>query len=83
MFKLDPLAMFGMPGPFELLFIGLVVCIPVAVAVSLIVATSMKRRPGAGMPGSGSLVPCPDCHHAVSSRAETCPHCGAPLKPMA
>ena len=79
MFHLGLLAFFGMPGFFELLIIGVVVCIPLAVAAAILLATSRRNR----LPGSSTLVPCPDCNHAVSIRAQTCPHCGAPLKPLA
>ena len=79
MFNLGLLAMVGMPGIFELLIIGVVVIVPIVVAVSIVVATSRRNR----LPGSSTLAPCPDCNHAVSIRAQTCPHCGAPLKPLA
>ena len=26
-----------------------------------------------------SLFPCPNCHHRISTKAETCPHCGRPV----
>jgi uncharacterized protein YlaI len=26
-----------------------------------------------------SLFPCPNCHHPISTKAETCPHCGRPV----
>ena len=29
---------------------------------------------------ANSLVPCPDCGHAVSRSAETCPSCARPLR---
>ena len=29
---------------------------------------------------STALVPCPDCGHAVSKRAEACPSCACPLR---
>ena len=32
---------------------------------------------------ANSLVPCPDCGHAVSPSAETCPSCARPLRKAA
>ncbi len=29
-----------------------------------------------------NLKPCPDCGHAISQRAATCPQCGAPVSPL-
>ena len=79
MFNLGLLPMLGMPGIFELLVIGVVVIVPIVVAVSVVFATSRRNR----LPEANALAPCPDCNHAVSIRAQTCPHCGAPLKPLA
>lgn len=31
-------------------------------------------------PQSQNLMKCPDCNREISRRAESCPHCGAPLK---
>ena len=53
--------------------------VPVVVVAVFISAISKKNRP----PVSNKLAPCPDCFQSVSLRAQTCTHCGAPLKPSA
>jgi hypothetical protein len=73
--------MIGMPGLFELLIIAVLVIPAVVAAVALFVVSRSKRNQPYHDPGN--LVPCPDCQGGVSMRAQTCPHCGAPLKPSA
>jgi hypothetical protein len=67
----------GVPGFFELLIIA-VMLVPILIALVALVAVSNKKR---HPPRTGNLTPCPDCEQLVSIRAQTCPHCGAPLKP--
>ena len=68
---------FGFPGYLELLIIGIVVLVPVITAIVLLAVVAGRRRAAQGNP---NLTPCSDCGHAVSVRAECCPHCGGPLK---
>ena len=77
MVSIGAVGMFGMPGIFELLIIGVMLGVPILVAVVAMTASNKRKQ----SLDSGNLVPCPDCHHGVSTRAQTCPHCGAPLKP--
>lgn len=70
----------GMPGHFELLIIAVVFGIPIVAAVIVIFLVTNKKRQA---PAANNLTPCPDCNGAVSVRAQTCPQCGAPLKPLA
>ena len=67
-----------MPGFLELLILAFVLGVPVVGLVVLLVILSVKKNQG---PATGNLTSCADCGRAVSMRAETCPHCGAPLKP--
>lgn len=71
-------AFIGMPGHFELLIIAVLIIPAVIAAVVFFVVLR-----GSKGPSSHNLVACPDCHQGVSMRAQQCPHCGAPLKPMA
>ena len=73
--------MVGMPGHLELLIIAFLL-IPVVIAVVVLVVV-LRGRKNQQYYDPGNLVPCPDCQHGVSMRAQTCPHCGAPLKPSA
>ena len=73
-------AAFGMPGPFELLILAMIVGVPIVVVVAVLAISTSKKT---GPPMAGNLTPCPDCGNAVSIRAQTCPHCGALLKPTA
>ena len=60
------------------LFFG--TCLAAGAALAMFIAAANKKnRP----PTSPNLAPCPDCYQPVSVRAQTCPHCGAPLKPSA
>jgi hypothetical protein len=70
------LGQFGLPGVFELLIVAGFVLIPVVLIISLVRRKNLTYT-------SGKLAPCPDCYQPVSRRAQTCPHCGAPLKPSA
>lgn len=69
--------MFGI-GWLELLIFVALLGGGVVVVVTLVLSASKRNLP---MPDN--LTPCPDCQHSVSIRAQTCPHCGAPLKPSA
>jgi hypothetical protein len=72
---------FGLPGPLETIIIGLmclvVFVIPVVVVLIVIFAASRRKQAVATTP---SLSPCSDCNRPISIHAESCPHCGAPLK---
>jgi hypothetical protein len=68
---------FGMPGIFELLIIGCVLAIPVAVVLIVLLS---QRRTFTHDPHNPNLRPCPDCGRQISIRANTCPHCGGPVK---
>lgn len=67
------LAFLGFPGPVELMIIGVMLLVPVAIVVALI----RSRKPLGNNP---NLRPCPDCGRFVSLRATTCPQCGCPLQ---
>ncbi len=70
----------GIPSVLEFLILAMVVGVVAVIAVAAVVSsTGRKNRPVEG----GKLAPCPDCHGAISQRAQTCPHCGAPVKPTA
>ena len=66
-----------LPGPIELIIIGVIVLVPVAIVVALVVALKLSRKPSGSNP---NLKPCPDCGRFVSLRATTCPQCGCPLE---
>ena len=69
-------------GLRELLVVGVICGVFSAVMIALVmivVASARKNRTYA----STKLTPCPDCNQAVSTRAQTCPRCGAPLKSSA
>ncbi|MFV1968363.1 MAG: hypothetical protein ACC628_23300 [Pirellulaceae bacterium] len=72
---------FGVPGPLEVLIVGLlfivVLVVPIAVLVTLLVANRRNRNAQTENP---NLQPCPDCDRYISVRAASCPHCGAPNK---
>ena len=68
---------FFVPGPFELIIIGVVVLVPIAVVAALVVALKPTHKPSGD---DSSLQPCPDCGRFVSLRATTCPQCGCPLQ---
>lgn len=67
---------FGMPGLIELIIIGIVVAVPVAIVISLVVIQRGRKTSRT----NPKLTPCPDCGRFVSLRAETCPQCGCPLQ---
>jgi hypothetical protein len=67
------LAFLGFPGPVELMIIGVMLLVPVAIVVAL----TRSRKPLGNNP---NLRPCPDCGRFVSLRATTCPQCGCPLQ---
>ena len=72
------LAMFGMPGHFELMILGTVVLLPLALLVTaILVALKIHGK----TPRSGNLFPCPDCDWMVSRSARACPGCGRPMSP--
>jgi hypothetical protein len=68
------LAFYGMPGPIELLILLFMCGVPVIAALLLVYFLAIRPQRG-----KGELIPCPDCGHEVSPRAESCPNCGAPL----
>ena len=72
---------FFVPGAAEVIIIGLVLAVFVAIiagAVALFHAVSAKS---ASRPSSSNLMPCPDCEHLVSIHASNCPQCGCPVSP--
>jgi len=69
---------FGMPGIIELLILALLVLVPLVVV--LIVLGLSKRANDGEYPMNPNLAPCPDCGQQVSIHADTCPHCGRPLR---
>ena len=69
-----------MPGPMELLIIGIIaiiVLVPVAVVVVLIVWLTRHNKSSGTNP---TMKPCPNCNRFVSLHAATCPQCRAPLQ---
>ncbi|TWU33236.1 hypothetical protein [Novipirellula artificiosorum] len=68
---------FGAPGLMELIIIGVILLIPVAIVVALVVVLTRSRKASGNNP---NLKPCPDCGRFVSLRATTCPQCGCPLQ---
>ena len=72
--------MIGLPGLPELLIIGLMLLVPVAIVIAVPFAVSVSRR--SQPPVNPNLRPCPDCGRLVSLRAVSCPHCGRPLDPL-
>ncbi len=73
-------AFIGFPGIFEMLIVGVLIGVPMLVAIVVLFTTLGRRNQVISNP---NLKPCPDCHNAVSLRAQCCPHCGCPLKPEA
>jgi len=67
---------FFVPGPLELLIIGVICVIPTVMAAVVAVVLLSKQRQA---PTVQNLQPCPDCSHPVSPKAERCPKCGRPL----
>jgi hypothetical protein len=72
------MAGFGI-GIFELIIIGVIVLIPLAIVIGVLLASlaAGKRT----RPMNPNLIPCPDCGRLVSLRAKACPQCGCPLTP--
>ena len=68
-----------MPGPLELIIVGLMCLGALGGIVLLVVLLSAKKSPGATP--NPNLYPCPDCGRHVSRLATTCPQCGRPLAP--
>jgi len=60
-----------------LVLIGLVVVVALVVALLIALTTRRSRSTASQNP---HLRPCPDCGHAISVRANSCPHCGGPVK---
>jgi DNA-directed RNA polymerase subunit RPC12/RpoP len=67
-------AFYGMPGPVELLILLFMCGGPVIVTLILVYFLVLRPKPK-----KGELIACPDCGHEVSTRARSCPNCGAPL----
>ena len=70
---------FFVPGAAEVIIIGLVLAVFVAIiagAVALFHAVSSR---GTSRPASQNLMRCPDCEHLVSIHANNCPQCGRPI----
>ena len=64
----------GMPGPLELLIVGLVCVAPIVAAIIVLVVVLRSR--GAS---SASSPPCPTCSGWTVPGTKFCPHCGAAL----
>jgi hypothetical protein len=72
---------FFVPGAAEVIIIGLVLAVFVAIiagAVALFHAVSSR---GTSRPASQNLMRCPDCDHLVSIHASNCPQCACPVSP--
>jgi len=68
---------FGAPGPIELLILGIVVVVPIALAFWVITGLIRNnRRPQAG----ADFKPCPACGEQVSIRTDKCPYCGSSVQ---
>lgn len=67
-------AFIGVPGPLEILIVLFMCGGPVIVALILVYFLAIRPQQQ-----KGELIACPDCGHEVSTRAESCPNCGAPL----
>ena len=76
-------AFIGMPGPLELLILG-VPCLGVIVVVVVVVmyAMTQSKKTGENSSQNPNLVPCSDCGRLVSRLAANCPQCGRPLTPQ-
>lgn len=68
------LAFFGMPGPLEMIILGLMCLGVLAVVVVLVVVLTTQRTAA-----NPDLYPCPECGRPVSVHAKSCPQCGYPL----
>ena len=66
---------FWTPGPLEIIIIGVIGLVPVAIIVALVALMRYRN----GSVNNPNLKPCPDCGRSVSLRAKTCPQCGGPL----
>ena len=68
------ISFFGAPGPMEMLIIGLMCLMFLAVPaiVITVVLVANRRRP--------NVVPCPHCGAAAPPWAEFCPSCGQPIR---
>ena len=64
---------FFMPGPIELLILGLVCVAPLAVLVVVLLAMRMGKKQS-GAP------PCAKCGGWTVPGTRFCPHCGSPLE---
>jgi len=65
-----------MPGPIELVIIGVICLMTVAPLAVVLLVVFAGRSSRAATP---NLRPCPDCHAPVSIHAAACPRCGCPL----
>ena len=65
---------FGVPGPFELLILGLICVGPLVVLVVVLLALRMGKK------SPGSQPPCAKCGGWTVPGTKFCPHCGSPLE---
>ena len=72
----------GMPGPLEMLIIGMICVLPVVALVVIAVVLVSLRKSGPNPADNPNLYPCPDCGQYVSRMAPNCPHCGQTLTPQ-
>ena len=79
---MTPLAFF-MPGPIELLILGLLCLgVVVVVVVAVVIPLVVSKKGGSGPAANPNLFPCPDCGNWVSRQAPNCPKCGRALIPQ-
>ena len=65
---------FGAPGPMEMLIIGLICLLFLAVPVVVVVLVLVLSRRGP------NVVPCPYCGAPAPPWAEFCPNCGRSMR---
>ena len=63
------LAFFGVPGPIELIVIGLMLAVPILIVV---LATNRKKDG----PVERNMIACPDCGRMNSASDKFCSQCG-------
>lgn len=66
-------ASFGMPGPLELLILGLICVVPLIAAIVLVVVLRASKSASPPSP------PCTKCGGWTVPGTKFCPHCGSPL----
>jgi hypothetical protein len=72
---------FFVPGAVEVVIIGLVLAVFVAIIASAVALFRVVSSKGTSRPPGPNLTPCPDCGHSVSIHASNCTQCGCPVSP--